>query len=174
MNDRNDDAQSYALLAVAGVIALVIGGVIVLAIARGTTSASSGADAPALAASAGAVTPMAELQAEVPEPSPDSVIDLGQQIQFEPGSDTLTVAASQALTEVADAARRRADAIVAIFTFQASPADDAGLARRRALAVRDALLADGVAPDQVVIEASTAVADEADLRAVDRVDLHLR
>lgn len=171
MNDNTDDAQSYALFVLAGVLALVVAGVIGVAI---LTSGKAGNAEPVAGASAASAV---EMQSVAAEPAPDGSMDLGQRIQFEPGSDTLPVAASVVLGEVAEAARRRAGAMIAIVPFQQAPGgatqDDADLARRRGLAVQGALAAMGLAPEQMLIEPGEVMENDPDPGAPDRVEVRM-
>ena len=155
MNDQNDESQSYALMVLAGVVALVVAGVIALAVS--TTMGSK----PAPAAMA-------------------SKADAGQpdgRIYFELGSAALPADANDMLTRVADAARADAGKSVLISGYHDASGDaakNAELAKERAQAVRHALEANGVAPERLVLDKPLVAEGGADARAARRVELRLR
>jgi len=81
------------------------------------------------------------------------------------------------LVEVADAARMQADKVVLISGFHDASGDaatNAELAKKRALAVRHALEANGVAPDHLVMDKPLVTAGGADAREARRVEIRLR
>jgi len=156
MSDQNDDSQHYALMVLAGVVGLVIAGVIAL-----TVSTTMLGNAPAKAAAA-MTTPAAE---------PDG------RIYFELGSAALPAEASEVLVRVADAARAQAGKIVQISGYHDASGDaaqNAELAKNRALAVRHALEANGVAPDHLVMDKPIVTTGGTDAREARRVELRLR
>lgn len=158
MSDQNDDAQNYALMVLAGVVGLVIAGVIALAAA---TSMGSAPAKPSRAAP-GMTTGVVE---------PDG------RIYFELGSATLPADASAILVRVADAARANAGKVVQISGYHDASGDaaqNAELAKNRALAVRHALEANGVAPDHLVMDKPIVATGGTDAREARRVELRLR
>jgi outer membrane protein OmpA-like peptidoglycan-associated protein len=165
MNEQNDDAQNYALMVLAGVVALVVAGVI--ALAASTTMGSTGQ--PAAAGGTGnAASPMASV-----DPSAASA----GRIYFELGSDALPAEASQLLVKIADAAREQAGKVVLISGFHDASGDaakNAELAKNRALAVRHALEANGVSPERLVMAKPAVTAGGADAREARRVEVRLR
>ena len=164
MNDQNDDAQNYALMALAGVVVLVLAGVI--ALAASTTLGGSGKATPAAATAA---APVATATADAGEPE--------GRVYFELCSDALPAEAAAVLAKVADAARAQAGKAVAISGFHdasGNAAQNAELAKRRALAVRQGLEANGVAPDRLVMEKPSVSTGGADAREARRVELRLR
>ena len=169
MNEQNDDAQNYALMVLAGVVALVVAGVIALAVS--TTMGDSGKTA--------ATSPTS---APLPVPVAPAVVsaDMGEpegRIYFELGSDALPTDASDVLAKVADAARAQADKVVLISGFHDASGDaaqNADLAKRRAQTVRHALEANGVAPDHLVLDKPVVMTGGADAREARRVELRVR
>lgn len=164
MNDQNDDAQNYVLMVLAGVVALVVSGV--LALATSTTMRHTAKVAPPAAIATAAATAAA---AEAAEPEGD--------IYFELGSYALPPEASELLAKVADAARAEAGKVVSISAFQDASGDavkNGELAKSRALAVRHALEANGVAPDHLVLDKPVMLTAGTDARDVRRVELRLR
>ena len=161
MNDQNDDAQNYALMVLAGVVGLVVAGV--MALAASTTMRHT---AKAAAPAATATTAVTAVAAE-PE----------GRIYFELGSDALPAGASEPLVKVADAARAQAGKLVLISGFHDASGDagkNAELANNRALAVRHALEANGVAPDHLVMDKPVMMTGGTDPREARRVELRLR
>ena len=160
MNEQNDDAQNYALMVLAGVVALVVAGVIALAVT--TTRGGTAKPTTALAATA----PATEVAGE-----PEGRID------FELGSAALPVVALEVLATVADSARAQAGKVVLISGFHDASGDaaqNADLAKRRAQAVRHALEANGVAPDHLVLDKPVVLTGGADAREARRVELRVR
>ena len=164
MSDQNDESQGYALMVLAGVVALVVAGVLGLAISRGLHRNAVPTETAAKAATSTAV--MARIAGE-PE----------GRIYFEVGSDALPAGASDVLASVADSARAQAGRVVLISGFH-DASGDAGrnveLAKKRALAVRHALEANGVAPDRLVMDKPAVATGGVDARAARRVEVRLR
>jgi outer membrane protein OmpA-like peptidoglycan-associated protein len=153
MSDSNDDVQNYALAVVAGVVALVIGGVITLA---ASSSAAKRAAAPAQAA---------------------VVVDDAERVYFAVDSDELPSEAMDPLARVAEAARANPNAAVLISGFHdasGDPARNAELAKRRAQAVQHALEANGVMPNQLVLDKPRETIGGSDAREARRVELRVR
>ena len=157
MSEQNADAQNYALMVLAGLLALVVAGVI--AIAAATTMGKGRAAAPQAAAAA------------VETAEPDA------RIYFEVGSDALPADASAVLVQVADAVRTDAARVVQISGFHDASGDaaqNAELAKKRALAVRHALEANGVASDHLVMDKPAVTTGGADAREARRVEVRVR
>lgn len=153
MSDASDDVQNYALAVLAGVVALVVAGVIALAVA---TSRSAVPAKPAAAASAQEGQP---------------------RVYFEVDSDALPANASEVLNRVAEGARGKPGTTVLISGFHdatGNPEHNADLAKRRALAVRHALEANGVAPSQLVLDKPQETTGGADAREARRVEMRLQ
>ncbi|MEP7099418.1 MAG: OmpA family protein [Burkholderiales bacterium] len=159
MSDQNDDSQNYALMVLAGLLALVIAGVLALAAYKGM----GGSAKPKTAANAAATL--------VVVGEPDG------RIYFELGSDALPAEASEILVKVADSARMQAGKVVLISGFHDASGDaasNAELAKKRAQAVRHALEANGVAPDRLVLDKPTVTTGGSDAREARRVEMRLR
>lgn len=162
MNDQNDDAQNYALMVLAGVVGLVIAGVIALAAATTMDTGAGPAAAKGAPAAAEAAAPMAEADGR---------------IYFELGSDALPPEAAEVLTRIAETARADASKVVQISGYHDASGDaakNAELAKNRAMAVRHALEANGVAPDHLVMDKPMVTTGGADAREARRVELRLR
>ena len=160
MNDQNDDSQTYALMVLAGVVALVVAGVLALAV-----STALGNKAP---------RPPAAMQSKADAGEPEG------RVYFEIGSAALPVDAAAVLTHVADAARASGGKSVLISGYHDTSGDaaqNAELAKERAKAVRHALEANGVAPDHLVLDkplVATGGSSATDTREARRVELRLR
>lgn len=157
MSDQSDESQNYALMVLAGVIALVVGGVLLLAAHHGL-----GGSAKARGAS-----PAAALAVDAPD----------GRVYFALGSSALPVGASDELARVADAARAQVGKLVLISGFHDASGDavaNAEIAKQRALVVRHALEANGVAPDRLVLDKPMAATGGADAREARRVEMRLR
>ena len=164
MNDQNDDAQFYALMVLAGVVAMVIAGVIALAV---STTKEHSPDKLATAATAAEQANPSKVDAAVPD----------GRIYFETGSAALPASATEVLTVVADAARVSPDKSVLISGYHDATGDaaqNAQLAKDRALAVRHALEANGVSPDRLVLDKPIVAIGGGDAREARRVELRLR
>ena len=165
MSDQNDDTQNFALLVLAGLLAMVVAGVLTLAISTGLHR-SSGSAAPMLDKPA---APQTSAAADTVEPE--------GRIYFELGSDTLPANAAEVLAKVADAARTQSNKVVLISGFHDESGDaakNAELAKNRAMVVRHALEANGVAPDHLVMDKPTVTTGGTDAREARRVEMRLR
>lgn len=154
MSDANDDAQTYALGAVAAVVALVIAGVLTLAVGR-----SGPPKAPAKASAA------ATAEAAAPR------------VYFEVDSDALPADAMEVLNRVAEAARNHPGAPVLISGFHdasGNPEHNAELAKRRAQAVRHALEANGVPAAQLQLDKPQQTLGGGDPREARRVEIRVQ
>jgi len=156
MSEQNDEGQNFALIVLALVLGLVIAGVLTLAVSttRGHASTTQTSAARGLEAA-----------------EPDG------RIYFELGSAALPPDASAILVRVADAARAQAGKVVQISGYHDASGDaarNAELAKERALAVRHALEANGVATDHLVMDKPIVTTGGANAREARRVDLRLR
>ena len=167
MSDQNDDSQNYALMVLAGLLGLVLAGVLALAAYRGLAGGvKPNSVKPNTAANAATAAAIGRAGNE-----PDG------RIYFELGSDALPAEASEILVKVADRARAQTGTVVLISGFHDASGDaatNAELAKKRALAVRHALEANGVAPERLVLDRPTLTTGGADARAARRVELRLR
>ena len=172
MNDSNDDAQNFALMALAGVVALVIAGVLALAIATAGGPAAKGGAAAAISDPGAASAAGAATGAAVP-----SLGEADARIYFELASDALPGDGAAELARIADAVRADAGKVVLISGFHDESGDaarNAELARSRAFAVRHALEANGVARERLVMDKPRVTLGGADAREARRVEMRLR
>jgi len=177
MNDQNDDAQNFALMVLAGVVALVIAGVLALAIGMGGPSSSMSAPAARGAAvmpDAGSASAAGAATAGASVPA---LGDADARIYFDLASDALPADAAAELGRIADAARADPGKVVLISGFHDESGDaakNAELAKKRAFAVRHALEANGVARERLVMDKPRVTLGGADAREARRVEMRLR
>lgn len=121
MSVQDDDVQGYALGAVFGVVGLVVAGVIALACYKGLQSSRQVATSPG-----------------------------AQSVYFAADGESLSPDATELLARIAESARDNAQLLILVAGVR-DAAGDPALAHRRALRVRHALEANGVAPSQLVL-----------------------
>jgi outer membrane protein OmpA-like peptidoglycan-associated protein len=169
MSTQNDETQTYALGAVAGIVGLVIAGVI--ALAASTVMRAKSAPAAAVA------VPAAAAPAEAPLAQASTSAAPAERLYFEVGSPALPIDAAEVLARVADAARASAGATVLISGFHDASGDaaqNAELAKNRALAVRHALEANGVPPERLMMSKPAVTTGGGDPKEARRVELRLQ
>ena len=170
MSEQNDETQTFALMGAGGVIALVLAGVLTLAV-WANHRAHGAAPRPASATEKGAnpIAGQAAAQAQAAQ--------VFRRIYFASGSEALPVGASQQLVDVADAVRGQPGRAVLIAGFHdasGDPARNAELAKRRAMAVRHALEANGLVADQLVMDKPVLAEGGADPGEARRVEVRVR
>jgi outer membrane protein OmpA-like peptidoglycan-associated protein len=154
MADADDGARNLALGAVAGGVALVL----LVAIAAAIASASRQR------------TPLIERSAARTAFGPIETLYFAQ------GSDKLNAAATEALHRLLRSAAGHPGAAIVVAAVQPSAADAHGNPRldyQRALAVRHALEARGIAPARITIVQPVAPGPRDDARRARRVELRL-
>lgn len=185
MSDQNDETQNYALMAVAGVIVLVIAGVLTLAITAGrggheTKAAAVVASAPAASSPAAAAVAAASEPVQAAVAASGAAADAGAptaRLFFDLGGDALPADAAEAIAHVAEAAAAAPTASVLISGYHDASGDaaqNAELAKKRALMVRAALEAKGIAADRLVMAKPAVTEGGADPREARRVDVLVR
>ncbi|CAN5711163.1 hypothetical protein BH11PSE8_BH11PSE8_03990 [soil metagenome] len=178
MSDNNDDTQNYALMAVAGVIVLVIAGVLTLAInaTRGGHEPKA-APAPVSASSPAAAEGAASEPVQAADAASGATADAAAptaRLYFELGADALPADAAEAITRVAEAAAANPAASVLISGYHDATGDadkNAELAKNRALIVRGALEVKGIAADRLVMAKPAVTEGGTDAREARRVDV---
>ena len=179
MSDQNDETQNYALMAVAGVVVLVIAGVLTLAITAGRGGHETKAAA-VVAASSPAPEAAASEPVQAAVAASAATADAGAptaRLFFELGADALPADAAEAIAGVAEAAAAAPTASVLISGYHDASGDaaqNAELAKKRALMVRAALEAKGIAPDRLVMAKPAVTEGGADPREARRVDVLVR
>jgi len=177
MNDQSDDAQNFALMVLAGVVALVIAGVLALAIATTGGQSGKGAAGAAVSSSGAGVAPAAAAEAAAPGAAVPALGEADGRIYFELASDALPADAAVGLARIADAARADPGKVVLISGYHDESGDaakNAELAKKRAFAVRHALEANGVALNRLVMDKPRVTLGGADAREARRVEMRLR
>jgi outer membrane protein OmpA-like peptidoglycan-associated protein len=172
MSTDNDDAVPLALFLAAGVAAAVIAGVIAIAVFAKPKAVTE----PALAVAA------APMVAPAPEPVAAAAVvavpaNAAENLYFAVGSADLPSDSSEKLARVADAARANAGTSVLISGYHdatGSAAKNAELAKLRAVAVRHALEANGVAPDRLQMSKPVETTGGTDPKEARRVEMRLQ
>lgn len=195
MSTDNDDAVPLAMFLAAGVAAAVIAGVIAVAVFAKPKSASVTA-APAVvfapaatvapAPQATSVAPVAPIAPMVPvapttaiSPAPvlAASVNAAENLYFAVGSADLPADASEKLARVAESARASAGTSVLISGYHdatGSTTKNAELAKLRALAVRHALEANGVAPERLQMSKPVESTGGTDPKEARRVEMRLQ
>jgi outer membrane protein OmpA-like peptidoglycan-associated protein len=202
MSDDKDETQKYGLILLTAVVGAVVAGVVGYAVTHRTgggtqtnghnSGHNSGHTTTAAKTVAIVATvpeiyttpqpPAAELTAVPAHESHDAASTaaatqpLGS-IYFEVSSDALPANAAQAISQVAKAAQTQVGKSIVISGFHdasGNPAQNAELAKRRALAVRKGLEAQGIAPQLLVMEKPALTTGGGDAREARRVELRLR
>jgi len=177
MNDQNDDAQNFALMVLAGVVALVIAGVLALAISTTGGPAAKGGAVAAAAMPGASAAAGADAQQAAPGAAVPGLGEADARIYFELASDSLPPDAAAELARIADAARADPGKVVLISGYHDESGDaarNAELAKNRAFAVRHALEANGLARERLVMDKPRVTLGGADAREARRVEMRLR
>jgi len=175
MSTQNDETQTYALGAVAGIVGLVVAGVI--ALAASTVMRPKPAPVAQTMAAPVAAEPHTATPAEAPAVAGRAAAAPIERLYFDVGSPALPSDAADVLARVADAARASAGATVLISGFHDASGDaaqNAELAKNRALAVRHALEANGVPPERLQMSKPAVTTGEGDPKEARRVELRLQ
>ena len=161
MDDDNDN-EHRALLG--WILGIAIALSVTIALTSGIVAFQSGAPAAAPAS-----TPAA-----APAPAPAATGPVVAKVYFATGAAALPPEAAAALQPVIDAARGRPDAKLAVSGFHdktGNPEQNAELAKQRAIAVRDALVAAGVAEARLELRKPQEMEGGADDREARRVEV---
>ncbi len=166
MRSDDDEGTRYGLAVVAAVVGLVVVGV--LAFAVGHLGRKPVSDA--RMSSPGDIS--------IPTMMPHGgVFAPAEKLYFAIGSDQLPVDSDVVLARVAETVRAQNGVSVLISGFHDASGDpqaNAELAKRRALAVRHALEANGVSPDLLVMSRPEMTAGGVDNKEARRVEMRLR
>jgi outer membrane protein OmpA-like peptidoglycan-associated protein len=175
MFSQDDDSQQrVALFLVFGLVALVVASVLVFGVNK-VRSFASNASAPAALVAGPAVTESSPAPSSVAQAASDAASVKVEQgvvkFYFASGKADLAAGASEALVDVVKGAQAGRKLVISGFhdaTGNAAP--NAELAKQRALAVRDALMAAGVAEGQIELkkpEQITGSGSDAEARRVE-------
>jgi outer membrane protein OmpA-like peptidoglycan-associated protein len=177
MSTDNDDAVPLAMFLAAGVAAAVIAGVIAVAVfAKPKAIAAPAAVSTALAAPVAVAATVATPQAAVARAAVVPA-NAAENLYFAVGSADLPSDSNEKLARVADAARANAGTSVLISGYHdatGSAAKNAELAKLRAVAVRHALEANGVAPDRLQMSKPVETTGGTDPKEARRVEMRLQ
>ena len=158
----DDSAQRVALFLVFGLIAIVVASVLVFGVNHRSVPASAGAPAAQVAAAPGVSADPAPSGATAQAASDAASVKVEQGIvkfYFATGKADLALGASEALLDVVKGAQAgRQVAISGFHDATGDAAQNAELAKQRALAVRDALTAAGVAESQIELKKPEQIA----------------
>jgi len=164
MVSQNDDsAQRVALFLVFGLIAVVVSSVLVFGVKhRGVSAQGAGAQTAAAPAVA-AVPALSPATAQAASDAASVKVEQGiVKFYFASGKAELAAGASEALLDVVKGAQAgRKVAISGFHDATGNAAQNAELAKQRALAVRDALTAAGVAESQIELKKPEQIAGNA-------------
>lgn len=169
----DDDQQGLVLGLVLVVAALVVALVLVVALNR------PGGQPPAVSTAIAAPAVQAQPVAAAPGPTAQAISDAASitveygvvKFYFASGKAELAPGAGEALVDVVKAAKGGRKVVIAGFhDLQGNPEANAELARRRAIAVRDALRSAGVPDGQVTLQKpreTTGSGSDAEARRVE-------
>ena len=172
MSTDNDDAVPLAMFLAAGVAAAVIAGVIAVAVFAKPKAIAAPAAAPAALV---ATVPTA--QAVAAAPAAVVPANTAESLYFAVGSADLPSDSNEKLARVADAVRANAGTSVLISGYHDATgiaAKNAELAKLRAVAVRHALEANGVAPDRLQMSKPVETTGGTDPKEARRVEMRLQ
>ncbi len=175
MFSQDDDSQQrVALFLVFGLIAVVVASVLVFGVKHRAAPAKAAAAPAALVADApGAATlPAPSSVAQAASDAASVKVEQGVvKFYFASGKADLAAGASEALTDVVKGAQAGRKLVISGFhDATGNAAQNAELAKQRALAVRDALTAAGVAEGQIELkkpEEITGTGPDAEARRVE-------
>lgn len=185
-SQSDDEQQGWVLALVFGLIALVIAGVLGLALSRVVTprpallppaSSAAAALVPAPAVAAPAYVPVsAALSAQAVSDAASITVEYGVvKFYFASGEDKLAAGAADALVDVVKGARGGKKVIISGFhDARGNAARNAELARQRALAVRQTLLAAGVPDSQIRLDKPAETAGTGSDAEARRVEITLQ
>lgn len=182
-SQSDDEQQGWVLGLVFGLITLVIAGVLGLAISRVATvradlpPAPVAAVLPVPAAASPAVVPAsAALAAQAASDAASITVEYGVvKFYFASGQAELAAGAAEALVDVVKGARGGKKIIISGFhDAKGNAVRNAELARQRALAVREALMAAGVPEQQIRLDKPAQTAGTGSDAEARRVEITLQ
>jgi outer membrane protein OmpA-like peptidoglycan-associated protein len=177
MMDDQDEGARIGVWVVLGVVALLL-----FVLIGSLALRSLKAHAPAAAAVAATLAPAPASPATVPALGADEVLDVPLAgdivgtVYFEPGMSELPDDVAQALSDAMAAVTADRDRKLMLSGFHdpsGDPTLNAELAKNRAKAVREALVARGVAPDRIVLRKPEKTSAEGPPAQARRVEIRL-
>jgi outer membrane protein OmpA-like peptidoglycan-associated protein len=160
MDDR-DETTKVAMIIVGIIVTAIVAFVVTLGSGLAGKSAQHAKQAPVVSAG------------EAPAPVGEALL----KAYFDVGQAELSGEAATALQAVVDAAMANTSRIVLISGFHdpsGDPAKNAGLARNRALAARDALVAAGVPAERIKLRKPEVTTGTGDAREARRVEFRVQ
>lgn len=177
VSQDDDSAQRVALFLVFGLIAIVVASVLIFGVNhRGaSTAVARGAVAPAALAT-GATAPVGAGAAQAAADAASVTVEQGVvKFYFASGKADLALGAREALLDMVKGAQAgRKLAISGFHDATGNAAQNAELAKQRALAVRDALMAEGVAESQIELRKPEEIAASGPDAQARRVEITLQ
>ena len=179
VSQSDDSPQRVALFLVFGLIAIVVASVLVFgANHRSVSAKAAGAPAAQVTAAPGAAAVAAPSSAMAQAASDAASVKVEQGIvkfYFASGKADLAAGAREALLDVVKGAQAgRKVAISGFHDATGNAAQNAELAKQRALAVRDVLVAAGVAEGQIELKKPEQIADNGSDAEARRVEISLQ
>ena len=158
-----DDSDNEHRALLGWILGIAVALSITIALTTGIVATTGGAPAKAPAAAA-------------PAPAPAPAAPSAAKLYFASGSVTLPDDASATLAPLVDAAKARADAKLVISGFHdktGNPEQNAELAKQRAVATRDALVAAGVAAERIELRKPAETEGDGNDREARRVEVNV-
>lgn len=179
MFSQDDDSQQrVALFLVFGLIAIVVASVLVFGVKhRGASVKAASAPAAAVAGTLGTASlPAASSDAQAASDAASVKVEQGVvKFYFASGKADLAAGASEALTDVVKGAQAGRKLVISGFhDATGNAAQNAELAKQRALAVRDALTAAGVAQGQIELKKPEQITGSGPNAEARRVEISLQ
>ena len=178
VSQDDDSAQRVALFLVFGLIAIVVASVLVFGVNhRGTSTAmAKGAGAPAALATGASAKVALSGAAQAAADAASVTVEQGVvKFYFASGKADLAVGAREALLDMVKGAQAGRKLVISGFhDATGNAAQNAELAKQRALAVRDALKAEGVADGQVELRKPEEIAGSGPDAESRRVEIRLQ
>ncbi|RPH42544.1 MAG: OmpA family protein [Burkholderiales bacterium] len=167
MDDDSDNTLIGWILGIAVTLSVTI------ALLAGVVGINAGPEAPAAPAAAAPAVAPAAAPVAAPAPAVAAAAPIVAKVYFDSGVTALPADGAAALQPVVDAARARADARIAISGYHdktGNPEQNAELAKKRAFAVRDALVAAGIAEPRIELRKPEEAQGDGNDREARRVE----
>ncbi|GAB3470473.1 OmpA family protein [Polaromonas eurypsychrophila] len=174
-SQSDDEQQGWVLGLVFGLVSLLLALVLGLAISR-VTAVRAGLPPAAFIAAPAAVPVSAALSAQAVSDTASITVEYGVvKFYFASGQAELAAGAAEALVDVVKGARGGKKVVISGFhDAKGNAARNAELARQRALAVREALVAAGVSERQIRLEKPAQTAGTGSDAEARRVEIALQ
>jgi len=179
VSQDDDSAQRVALFLVFGLIAIVVSSVLIFGVNHRGASTAKAADAPAALATGtevAAVSPAASGAAQAAADAASIKVEQGVvKFYFASSNADLAAGAREALLDMVKGAQAGRKLVISGFhDATGNAAQNAELAKQRALAVRDALKAEGVAEGQIELRKPEEVTGNGSDAEARRVEISLQ